>query len=304
MIQDTSKMTRCGFVTLVGTPNAGKSTLLNKLVGAKISIVSPKAQTTRFRTLGILIRKSSQILLVDTPGIFQPRRMFDKAMMAATWEGTEDADIVLLLVDVKFGLTSLLEGIIERLKNSDRKVWLVLNKIDLISRDILLRLTASLIEKMRFERVFMISALTGSGIEDLLDQLADHLPEGPYLYPEDDLTDLPERLFAAELVREQIFIQSHEEVPYSVTVETESYKELCNGSIRVDVVIYVLRPGHKAILIGHRGQKLRRIGENARKQLSHLLGRPCHLFLNVKERSGWDRERERLRAIGLDVVRS
>ncbi|MBO5995938.1 MAG: GTPase Era [Acetobacter sp.] len=304
MIQDASKMTRCGFVTLVGTPNAGKSTLLNKLVGAKISIVSPKAQTTRFRTLGILIRKSSQILLVDTPGIFQPRRMFDKAMMAATWEGTEDADIVLLLVDVKFGLTSLLEGIIERLKNSDRKVWLVLNKIDLISRDILLRLTASLIEKMRFERVFMISALTGSGIEDLLDQLADHLPEGPYLYPEDDLTDLPERLFAAELVREQIFIQSHEEVPYSVTVETESYKELCNGSIRVDVVIYVLRPGHKAILIGHRGQKLRRIGENARKQLSHLLGRPCHLFLNVKERSGWDRERERLRAIGLDVVRS
>ncbi|MBO6085250.1 MAG: GTPase Era [Acetobacter sp.] len=304
MIQDASKMTRCGFVTLVGIPNAGKSTLLNKLVGAKISIVSPKAQTTRFRTLGILIRKSSQILLVDTPGIFQPRRMFDKAMMAATWEGTEDADIVLLLVDVKFGLTSLLEGIIERLKNSDRKVWLVLNKIDLISRDILLRLTASLIEKMRFERVFMISALTGSGIEDLLDQLADHLPEGPYLYPEDDLTDLPERLFAAELVREQIFIQSHEEVPYSVTVETESYKELCNGSIRVDVVIYVLRPGHKAILIGHRGQKLRRIGENARKQLSHLLGRPCHLFLNVKERSGWDRERERLRAIGLDVVRS
>ena len=267
MIQDASKMTRCGFVTLVGIPNAGKSTLLNKLVGAKISIVSPKAQTTRFRTLGILIRKSSQILLVDTPGIFQPRRMFDKAMMAATWEGTEDADIVLLLVDVKFGLTSLLEGIIERLKNSDRKVWLVLNKIDLISRDILLRLTASLIEKMRFERVFMISALTGSGIEDLLDQLADHLPEGPYLYPEDDLTDLPERLFAAELVREQIFIQSHEEVPYSVTVETESYKELCNGSIRVDVVIYVLRPGHKAILIGHRGQKLRRIGENARKQL-------------------------------------
>ncbi|MBO7072928.1 MAG: GTPase Era [Acetobacter sp.] len=297
-------MTRCGFVTLVGTPNAGKSTLLNKLVGAKISIVSPKAQTTRFRTLGILIRKSSQILLVDTPGIFQPRRMFDKAMMAATWEGTEDADIVLLLVDVKFVLTSLLEGIIELLKHSDRKVWLVLNKIDLISRDILLRLTASLIEKMRFERVFMISALTGSGIEDLLDQLADHLPEGPYLYPEDDLTDLPERLFAAELVREQIFIQSHEEVPYSVTVETESYKELCNGSIRVDVVIYVLRPGHKAILIGHRGQKLRRIGENARKQLSHLLGRPCHLFLNVKERSGWDRERERLRAIGLDVVRS
>ncbi|MBO6036744.1 MAG: GTPase Era [Acetobacter sp.] len=304
MIQDTSKMTRCGFATLVGSPNAGKSTLLNKIVGTKISIVSPKAQTTRFRTLGILIRKSSQILLVDTPGIFQPRRMFDKAMMAATWEGTEDADIVLLLVDVKFGLTSLLEGIIERLKNSDRKVWLVLNKIDLISRDILLRLTASLIEKMRFERVFMISALTGSGIEDLLDQLADHLPEGPYLYPEDDLTDLPERLFAAELVREQIFIQSHEEVPYSVTVETESYKELCNGSIRVDVVIYVLRPGHKAILIGHRGQKLRRIGENARKQLSHLLGRPCHLFLNVKERSGWDRERERLRAIGLDVVRS
>ena len=304
MIQDASKVTRCGFATLVGAPNAGKSTLLNKMMGVKLSIVSQKAQTTRFRILGILMRKSSQILLVDTPGIFQPRRMLDKAMVAATWEGAKDTDVVLLLVDVKSGLTSLVEGIIERLKSSSRKVWLVLNKIDLINPDILLQLTTSLIEKMKFERVFMVSALTGSGIEDLLDQLADHLPEGPYFYPEDDLTDLPERLFAAELVREQIFIQSHEEVPYSVTVETESYKELCNGSIRVDVVIYVLRPGHKAILIGHRGQKLRRIGENARKQLSHLLGRPCHLFLNVKERSGWDRERERLRAIGLDVVRS
>ncbi|MBR2124359.1 MAG: GTPase Era [Acetobacter sp.] len=296
------KVTRCGFATLVGAPNAGKSTLLNKMVGAKLSIVSPKAQTTRFRILGILMRKESQILLVDTPGIFRPRRMFDRAMVTAAWEGAKEADIVLLLVDVRSGFTAVVRDIIERLKQAGRRVWLVLNKIDLVRSDVLLPLTAALTEKIKVEHVFMISARKGNGVEDLLDQLADDLPKGPYLYPEDDLTDLPDRLLAAELVREQIFIQSHKEVPYGVTVETESYKEQGDGSVRVDVVIYVLRSGHKAILIGAKGQKIRQIGENARKQLSRLLERPCHLFLNVKERSGWDNEHARLQAIGLDVV--
>ncbi|ANA13226.1 GTPase Era [Acetobacter oryzifermentans] len=299
MADDT---TRCGFAALVGAPNAGKSTLLNRMAGAKLSIVSPKAQTTRFRVLGILMRGHSQILLVDTPGIFRPRRKLDRAMVAAAWTGAEDADITLLLVDARSGLTEAVQTIIERLAETKRKVWLVLNKTDLVPATALLPLTASITEKLPVEHVFMVSARTGNGVEDLLDTLAASLPEGPYLYPEDDLTDLPDRLLAAELVREQIFMQTHEEVPYSATVETESYKERPDGSVRIDATIYVSRAGHKAILIGNGGQKIRQIGERARKQLSSLLERPCHLFLNVKERGGWDEERARLRAIGLDDV--
>ncbi|MGD7069107.1 GTPase Era [Acetobacter sp. AAB5] len=299
MADDT---TRCGFAALVGAPNAGKSTLLNRMAGAKLSIVSPKAQTTRFRVLGILMRGHSQILLVDTPGIFRPRRKLDRAMVAAAWTGAEDADITLLLVDARSGLTEAVQTIIERLAETKRKVWLVLNKTDLVPATALLPLTASITEKLPVEHVFMVSARTGNGVEDLLDKLAASLPEGPHLYPEDDLTDLPDRLLAAELVREQIFMQTHEEVPYSATVETESYKERPDGSVRIDATIYVSRAGHKAILIGNGGQKIRQIGERARKQLSSLLERPCHLFLNVKERGGWDEERARLRAIGLDDV--
>ncbi|ASC04826.1 GTPase Era [Acetobacter pasteurianus] len=299
MADDT---TRCGFAALVGAPNAGKSTLLNRMAGAKLSIVSPKAQTTRFRVLGILMRGHSQILLVDTPGIFRPRRKLDRAMVAAAWTGAEDADITLLLVDARSGLTEAVQTIIERLAETKRKVWLVLNKTDLVPATALLPLTASITEKLPVEHVFMVSARTGNGVEDLLDKLAASLPEGPYLYPEDDLTDLPDRLLAAELVREQIFMQTHEEVPYSATVETESYKERPDGSVRIDATIYVSRAGHKAILIGNGGQKIRQIGERARKQLSSLLERPCHLFLNVKERGGWDEERARLRVIGLDDV--
>ena len=299
MADDT---TRCGFAALVGAPNAGKSTLLNRMAGAKLSIVSPKAQTTRFRVLGILMRGHSQILLVDTPGIFRPRRKLDRAMVAAAWTGAEDADITLLLVDARSGLTEAVQTIIERLAETKRKVWLVLNKTDLVPATALLPLTASITEKLPVEHVFMVSARTGNGVEDLLDKLAASLPEGSYLYPEDDLTDLPDRLLAAELVREQIFMQTHEEVPYSATVETESYKERPDGSVRIDATIYVSRAGHKAILIGNGGQKIRQIGERARKQLSSLLERPCHLFLNVKERGGWDEDRARLRAIGLDDV--
>lgn len=297
-----AETTRCGFAALVGAPNAGKSTLLNRMTGAKLSIVSPKAQTTRFRVLGILMREHTQILLVDTPGIFRPRRKLDRAMVAAAWTGSDDADITLLLVDARSGLTEAVSEIIDRLAKAGRTIWLVLNKTDLVSREVLLPLTAAITEKLPVEHVFMVSARSGSGVDDLLDRLAQSLPEGPYLYPEDDLTDLPDRLLAAELVREQIFMQTHEEVPYGATVETESYKERPDGSVRIDATIYVSRAGHKAILIGERGQKIRQIGERARKQLSALLERPCHLFLNVKERSGWDEERARLRAIGLDDV--
>ena len=293
-------MTRCGFVAIVGAPNAGKSTLLNRMAGAKLSIVSPKAQTTRFRVLGILMRGVTQILLVDTPGIFKPKRKLDRAMVAAAWTGAEDADLTLLLVDARAGLTDQVQAITARLANSKRRAWLVLNKIDLCARPELLPLTAELTALVPFERTYMLSAGNGDGVTDLLDALAETLPEGPYLYPEDDLTDLPDRLLAAETVREQIFMQTHEEVPYGATVETESYKDRKDGSVRIEVTIYVARPGHKAILIGEKGSKIKAIGARARQDLAGLLERPVHLFLNVKERKGWDEENARLRAIGLD----
>jgi len=292
--------TRCGFVAIVGAPNAGKSTLLNRLTGAKLSIVSPKAQTTRFRVLGILMRGTTQILLVDTPGIFRPRRRLDRAMVAAAWAGAQDADLTLLLVDAKSGATEAVREIAARLKESGRRCWLVLNKVDLVAPAQLLPLTAELSTLMDFEQVFMVSATTGDGLEALLDALAAALPEGPYLFPEDELTDLPDRLLAAEIVREQIFLQTHEEVPYGATVETESFKERKDGSVRIEATIYVGRAGHKAILIGHGGARIRDIGAKARAQLAQLLDRPVHLFLNVKERAGWDEERARLRAIGLE----
>ena len=292
--------TRCGFVAIVGAPNAGKSTLLNRLTGAKLSIVSPKAQTTRFRVLGILMRATTQILLVDTPGIFRPRRKLDRAMVAAAWTGAQDADLTLLLVDAKSGASEAVKEIVERLKESGRRCWLVLNKIDLPPPAQLLPLTAELSALLAFEQVFMVSAKHGDGLDTLLDALAAALPEGPYLFPEDELTDLPDRLLAAEIVREQIFLQTHEEVPYGTTVETESFKERKDGSVRIEATIYVARAGHKAILIGHGGARIREIGAKARAHLPQLLDRKVHLFLNVKERAGWDEERARLRAIGLE----
>jgi GTP-binding protein Era len=296
----TAGPSRCGFVALVGAPNAGKSTLLNRMAGAKLSIVSPKAQTTRFRVLGILLRGPAQILLVDTPGIFAPRRKLDRAMVNAAWTGSEDADLTLLLVDSRTGLTEQVASILERLKTSGRRVWLVLNKVDSLAREKLLPLTAALAETLPFEQVFMVSAATGDGVSDLLDAAAAALPEGPHLYPDDEITDLPDRLLAAEIVREQIFLQTHEEVPYGTTVETESFAERQDGSVRIDATIYVARAGQKAILIGGGGARVREIGAKARIHLAQLLERPVHLFLNVKERSGWDEERARLRALGLD----
>ncbi len=292
--------TRCGFVAIVGAPNAGKSTLLNRLTGAKLSIVSPKAQTTRFRVLGILMRGESQILLVDTPGIFRPRRKLDRAMVAAAWTGAEDADFALLLVDAKAGLTDAVRGIAERLAQGKRRLWLVLNKVDLVPPPTLLPLAAALAGLAPFEETFMVSATTGDGLDRLLDTLAAAMPAGPHLYPDDDLTDLPDRLLAAEIVREQIFLQTHEEVPYAATVETEDWRERPDGSVRVEATVYVSRPSHKAILIGEKGARIKAIGARARAELTALLERPVHLFLNVKERAGWDEERARLRAIGLD----
>jgi len=312
--------TRCGFAAILGAPNAGKSTLLNRMAGAKLSIVSPKAQTTRFRVLGILMRDlpppaaekaadrkpgdgkadRAQILLVDTPGIFKPRRKLDRAMVAAAWTGGEDADMVMLLVDSRAGVTDAVRAIAQRLGSRGGRCWLVLNKTDLVSPASLLPLTAELTQLAPFEETFMVSASTGDGLNELLDHIAAALPPGPFLYPEDDLTDLPDRLLAAEIVREQIFLRTHEEVPYGTTVETESFTERPDGSVRIDATIYVARANHKAILIGEGGRMVRDIGARAREQLTGLLDRKVHLFLNVKERAGWDDEGARLRAIGLE----
>jgi GTP-binding protein Era len=291
---------RCGFVAVAGAPNAGKSTLVNRLAGAKLSIVTPKAQTTRFRVLGIMLRGVSQVLLVDTPGIFTPRRRLDRAMVAAAWTGVRDADLTLLLVDAKDGATGAVRRIASTLAEQQRRSWLVLNKVDLMPAPKLLPLTASLTALAAFEQTFMVSATTGDGVDQLAGALAGAVPEGPHLYPDDDLTDLPDRLLAAEIVREQIFLQTHEEVPYGTTVETEDWQERKDGSVRIEATVYVARPGHKAILIGEGGSRIKTIGARAREELAGLLERNVHLFLNVKQRAGWDEETARLRAIGLE----
>lgn len=289
--------TRCGYVALLGAPNAGKSTLLNRLAGAKLAIATPKAQTTRRRTTGIVLRGETQILVVDTPGIFAPRRRLDRAMVAAAWTGAKDADLALLLVDAKAGVTDEVRAIAAKLTG---RAWLVLNKIDLVPPPALLPLTETLMGLANVERTMMIAAATGDGVADLLDALASAMPAGPHLYPDDDITDLSDRALAAELVREQILLQTHEEVPHGTTVETESFREQRNGSVRIEATIYVARQGHKAILIGAGGAKIRAIGAAARAQLASILEREVHLFLNVKERPGWDEETARLRALGLE----
>ena len=292
--------TRCGLVAVVGAPNAGKSTLVNRLAGTKVSIVSPKPQTTRFRIRAVVMQGQTQIVLTDTPGIFAPRRRLDRAMVAAAWEGAQDADVALLIVDARAGMTEAVQSIISVLKRSRVPIWLVLNKSDLIDTKRLLPLTASLNEQLSFEETFMVSAETGDGLDRLLQALAGRLPYGPWLFPEDELSDLPERMLAAEIVREQILRQTHEEVPHHATVETEQWQERRDGSVRIDCTIYVGRATQKAILIGDGGARVREIGKRARSELERLLERRVHLFLNVKERHGWDEERARLRAIGLD----
>ena len=292
--------TRCGLIAILGAPNAGKSTLVNRLAGSKVTIVSPKPQTTRFRVRAVVMRGESQLVLVDTPGIFTPRRRLDRAMVAAAWGGAQDADVALLIVDARAGLTDPLRAIIERLSKTRRPIWLVLNKTDLIPRERLLPLTAELHKLLPFAETFMISAEKGEGLDLLLDRLAQIMPPGPFLFPEDDLTDLPNRMLAAEIVREQILRQTHQEVPHHASVETETWTEKPDGSVRIDCTIYIARATQKAILIGDKGGRIREIGRLARLELIKLLERPVHLFLNVKEKANWDEQAARIRAIGLE----
>jgi GTPase len=292
--------TRCGYVALIGAPNAGKSTLLNQLVGRKLAIVTPKVQTTRTRLLGIAIAGTAQLILVDTPGIFEPRRRLDRAMVAAAWAGAADADRTVLLVDAARLQNSDTQRIIGRLAESGRRAILALNKIDLVRRDKLLGLADGLFQMGVFTGVFMVSGLTGDGIGDLKRHLAEAMPPGPWLFPEDQLSDAPERWIAAEVTREQVFLQLHDELPYAATVETESWEERPDGSARIDQVIYVQRPSQRAIVLGDKGQRIKAIGARARAELERMLERRIHLFLFVKVRENWVEDPERYAALGLD----
>jgi GTP-binding protein Era len=295
---------RCGFVALIGAPNAGKSTLLNRLVGRKLAIVTPKAQTTRSRLLGMAIVGQTQLALVDTPGIFEPRRRLDRAMVAAAWAGAADADATVLLVDAasvsNSGPDRDTRRILDRLADRGRSAVLALNKIDLVRREILLGLADRLFRAGKFDRVFMISGLTGDGVEDLRHHLAEAMPVGPWLFPEDQLSDAPERWLAAEITREQVFLQLHDELPYAATVETESWQDRKDGSVRIDQIVYVRRQGQRAIVLGDGGRRIKAIGAGARQELERLLERRVHLFLFVKVRDGWAEDPERFAALGLD----
>jgi GTP-binding protein Era len=294
-------MTRCGFVALIGAPNAGKSTLLNALVGAKISIVSRKVQTTRTLVRGIGIERDAQIIFVDTPGIFSPRRRLDRAMVASAWGGAADADVVALLVDVRNGIDAEVETILSKLKALDapRRI-LVLNKIDLVARPKLLELAAALNAELPFAETFMISALTGDGIAHLKERLAALMPSGPWLYPEDQISDAPIRALAAEITREKIFDRLHDELPYQTTVETQSWTDRKDGSARVEQTIYVAREAHKKIVIGEKGRTIKAIGMAARKDIEAAAEQKIHLFLFVKVRENWQDDPERYREMGLE----
>ncbi|KQT55313.1 MULTISPECIES: GTPase Era [unclassified Aureimonas] len=293
--------TRSGFVALLGAPNAGKSTLLNQLVGTKVSIVTHKVQTTRALVRGIAIEDRAQIVFVDTPGIFAPKRRLDRAMVKTAWGGAKDADIVAALVDAERGVNDEVEAILERLKDSRNPVILLLNKVDRIQRDKLLGLTKDLTERgVEFEKVFMISALNGSGCADLMAWLAQRLPEGPWYYPEDQITDLPIRQLAAEITREKLFLRLHQELPYSSHVETELWQTRDDGSIRIEQTIYVERESQKKIVIGHKGETIKAIGQSARREIGEAAEERVHLFLFVKVRENWGDDPERYREMGLD----
>jgi GTPase len=295
-----AKPTRCGHVALIGAPNAGKSTLLNRLVGRKLSIVTPKPQTTRTRLLGIATEGPTQIIYVDTPGIFAPRRRLDRAMVAAAWLGAEAADRTVLLVDAARGVDRDTRRILGRLAEHGRESILALNKIDLVRRGGLLGLVDMLSQEGRFDPVFMISGYTGDGVGDLKRYLAGALPQGPWLFPENQLSDMPERVIAAEITREQVFLQLHDELPYGSTVETERWEDKSDGSARIEQVIFVQRPSQRAIVLGEGGQRIKGIGARARAELERILERPVHLFLFVKVRENWVDDRERYTAFGLD----
>jgi GTP-binding protein Era len=294
--------TRAGFIALIGEPNAGKSTLTNAMVGAKVSIVTHKVQTTRARIRGVAMEGDSQLVFVDTPGLFKPRRRLDRAMVAAAWGGAADADVIVLLIEAHRGITEGVESILEGLKDlpRNRTVALAINKIDRVEAPALLALTQAMNERYEFARTFMISAEKGYGIEDLRHWLADEMPESPWLYPEDQIADLPMRMIAAEITREKLTLRLHQELPYQLTVETENWEERKDGSARIDQVVYVARDGHKGIVLGHKGETIKAISKAAREELTEFLGRPIHLFLQVKVRENWLEEAERYSEMGLD----
>lgn len=291
---------RSGFVALIGAPNAGKSTLINQLVGTKVSIVTHKVQTTRAIVRGIATHQAAQIVFVDTPGIFKPRRTLDRAMVRTAWGGAKDADLVLVLIDAERGLKGDAGSLVENLAEVHQPKILVLNKIDRVKRESLLALTAEINAKASFERTFMISALDGSGCTDLLDFLAGRLPLGPWYYPEDQVSDLPMRQLAAEITREKLYLRLHQELPYSSHVETEKWEELPNGSVRIEQVIYVERDSQKKIVLGHKGETIKAIGQAARRDIAEILEQKAHLFLFVKVRENWSDDPERYREMGLE----
>jgi GTP-binding protein Era len=291
---------RCGFVALIGAPNSGKSTLTNALVGTKVAIVTHKAQTTRGPVRGIVLAGDSQIILVDTPGIFQPKRRLDRAMFGAAWDLAVDADLVALVIDAERGLDKNLDSLLKHLPELKRPILAILNKIDQVSKPDLLRLTAEVSAIRPFERIFMLSALTGDGVPDLKAYLAEAVPLGPWLFPEDQLTDVSLRHAAAEITREKLFMRLHDELPYSLTVETADWKELKDGSVRVEQTIYVMRESQRKILLGAKGVTIKEISMAAREEIGQMVGAPVHLFLFVKVRERWGEDPERYREMGLD----
>ena len=298
-----TSQTRAGFVALIGEPNAGKSTLLNRMVGARVSIVTHKVQTTRARIRGVALSGDSQIVFVDTPGLFRPRRRLDRAMVAAAWGGAADADVIVLLVEAHRGVTEGVQKILDRLGEvaEGRRVALAINKIDRVEAPVLLGLTEDLNDRFDFVQTFLISAEKGHGCDDLLTWLAGEMPEGPWLYPEDQIADLPLRMIAAEMTREKLTLRLHQELPYQLTVETEAWEERDDGSAKIDQIIYVARDGHKGIVLGHKGETIKSVSRAAREELEEFLGRKIHLFVQVKVRPNWLDEAERYTEMGLDI---
>ena len=292
----------CGLVAIVGAPNAGKSTLVNALVGQKVAIVSPKAQTTRVRLMGVAIHEQAQIMLVDTPGIFEPRRRLDRAMVAAAWGGAQDADLIALVVDSKTGLGAKVEKIADALKGRSEPKILILNKVDIADKGKLLIHAQKLSERLDFQEIFMISATTGDGLDDLKRALAKAMPAGPWHFPADQVSDATDRMLAAEVTREQLYLQLHAELPYAAAVETEKYDERPDGSVEIHQQILIGRTSQRAIILGKGGQRLKEIGSRARAELSNLLGVKVHLYLHVKVKPDWEEDRGVYRDIGLEWV--
>jgi GTP-binding protein Era len=292
--------TRCGFIALIGAPNAGKSTLTNALVGSKVAIVTPKVQTTRALMRGIAMEGPAQLIFIDTPGIFAPRRRLDRAMVTTAWTGAHDADVVTVLIDAKKGLDDEAEAILRKLDEVRQPKLLILNKVDIVEKEKLLALAQAANERGKFDATFMISALSGSGVADVRKWLAEHVPAGPWHYPEDEVSDAPLRQLAAEITREKLYLKLHQELPYQSTVETETWTERKDGSVRIEQTIYVERESQKKIVLGKSGQSIKAIGEASRRELAEIIEKPVHLFLFVKVREGWGDDPERYRQMGLE----